>query len=57
MEEIILPDFQQTYAHKHADRSSLDIAIIVVHLLAIGLAVYTVGDLISKKIKQKNRQQ
>jgi hypothetical protein len=56
MEEIILPDFRQTYAQKHNDRSTLDIAIIVAHLLAIGLAVYTVRDLINKRIKQKNRQ-
>jgi len=56
MEEVLLPDFQQTYAQRYNSRRALHIVTIVVNLVVIGITIYTVGDIINKRIKQKNKQ-
>ncbi len=53
MEKILLPDFEHLLPKHQGSNNSMDAAMLSFHILAIGLAIYSIGSIVVRYRKKR----
>ncbi len=53
MEKITLPDFDHDFTHRQGDGSSINTTMLILHVAAIGLAIYSISNMINRYRRSK----